>query len=521
MDVTPSMLIYWIVTLVAVLLCIWTAGSAVPRVREHDGLHRLVTLVGAALLLPIFAVATLAVPLGHPEFGYGAILLPTVVVCTTWSNLMTLRDQRWLIKILHVPTLFFNATLVGLYSVRVIQDFLGEDLGTWGSALTIAHVTLQTQVGSATAATNPIWFHLPFLLPLCLRFRWYHVMTLTISGTISAVMVAMLFVAMPMAYTRADSYRDPRPMDSRLAHGEQVSPTQQASREARPVGVKAPWGLGLLPASTLWHVRQALMELRTPTVAVDVSADTFADDRLNDQLAQELAWARERGMSVTVICKLSASLQMLPSATVGDLRQKLAETQWLAAENLRPSLLVLFSGPFGRLTAATNESPTIDEWMTVIAQSAREARQANPKIKVGVAIESLGPHAAELFRRLRAEESPVDVVGINIFQRQRLIPDLDKDLSRLRRWIERSAGGRRVEILETGCTPHEAGGELGQWHFLVRVLAMANRVEGIEAVCIDALSDPGTSRGLVTGAGRRRLAFRLLNDSANDARPGK
>ncbi len=72
-------------------------------------------------------------------------------------------------------------------------------------------------------------------------------------------------------------------MDSRLAHGEQSSPTQKASREACPVGVKAPWGLALVPASTLWQIRGALLDLRTPTVAVDVSADTFGDDKLHDQ----------------------------------------------------------------------------------------------------------------------------------------------------------------------------------------------------------------------------------------------
>jgi len=325
-----------------------------------------------------------------------------------------------------------------------------------------------------------------------------------------------------MAYTRINSYRRPPPQDIRLATLGPAStsrPTAPGLRGPRPVGVKAPWGLWVLPSSTLQQVREALLELRASNVAVDVCGDTFTDARLHDQVTRELAWAAEHGLSVTVFCKPSPRVDLLRSASLEDFRQKLAVTQWLAAEQLKPTLLVLFSGPFAHLAAATHDPPSIDEWMAAITLSAREARQANPEVKVGVAFECLGPHAAELFRRLRAEASPVDVVGLNIFPRQRLIADLDKELSRLRRFVEDNPGSRRVEIFETGCTPHAAGGELGQWHFLVRVLATANLVEDIEAVSIDALSDPRTTRGLLTWTGRRRLAFRLLCACATAARP--
>lgn len=519
-----SILNYLIVTLVAVALCIWAAGSAVPRVQEHEPRHRLWTLIGAALLLPTFAAAVLSVPLGQPMLAYGAILLPAVVVCGTWSNIMTLRDQHLALKILHLPIFLFNAALVGLYAVRVTQDFLAEDLGTWGSALTLAHVEVQTRVGCDAAASNPIWLHLPFLLPLYLRFRWYHVAALTTAGVLSTAMLVMLFAAMPMAYNRASSYRNPPPQDSWPIPSTQASPTSRPSPRVRPVGVKAPWGLQVLSTTTLRQVRDALLDLGTPTVAVDVSADTFADERLNGQLARELAWARKHNMPVVAICRPSRSLHVLPSASLEDLRRELAQTQWLAAENLKPALLVLFAGPFGRLAATTQESPTIDAWLQAIARSAREARQANPDVKVAVAIESLAPHAAELFRRLRADDSPadLDVVGLSVFPRQRLMPDLDKHLSRLCGLVTGSAGSRRVEILEAGCSPHETGGELGQWHFLMRVLALANRVDAIQAVCIDALSDPGSTRGLLTWTGRRRLAFRLLDATTTAAaRPGK
>ena len=202
-----------------------------------------------------------------------------------------------------------------------------------------------------------------------------------------------------------------------------------------------------------------------------------------------------------------------------DLCQGLARTHSLVAESLDPDLVVLFSGPFAQHAAAMDKTPTIDEWVTAIGQSASRVRQANPRTKVAIAIGSVAPQAGELFRRLRATNSPVDVVGLAIFQRQWLIEELDKDLSKLQRWVERSPGNRRVQILETGCTPHGVGGELGQWHFLRRVLTLAANAEGIDSVCIDALHDLQSSRGLLSRTGRRRLAFHKLR--AAHAQPGK
>ncbi|MHC4815969.1 MAG: hypothetical protein ACYTGW_22165 [Planctomycetota bacterium] len=511
---TSSVLIYLAITLVAAVLCLWTGASAAPKVREHGSSHRLVTSIGATLLLPAAAVAMLATPLGYPVLTWGTFLLPVAVLCGTWSNVMTLRDQGWLLKLLHLPIFLLNTTLLGLYTLRVSQDFLGQDLGTWGSALTIAHVTLQSDVGDVAAAVNPIWFHLPFLLPLCLRFRWHHMVALVLSSMISIPLLVLLVMAMPMAHARADSYRNPTP-----ARNRQVQP--ELAPQLKPVGVMLPWGRQLLPASTRWHIRQALLDLRPDAVTIEVLANTFANQELRTQAERELAWVREQGMEVTVICVPSRTYQVIPMASLEALRGKMAETQWLAAENLRPDLLVLFAGPFGELAATTHVAPTIDEWVAAIAQSAAEARRANPDVQLGVAIESVAPHAAELFRRLRAEGSPVDVVGLAIFARQRLVPDLDKDLLKLRRWIARTPGSARVQVLLAGCTPHAVGGELGHWNFLDRVLALGETTEGIGAVCIDALHDPQSTRGLLTWTGRRRLAFQELRARTTASRPGK
>ena len=88
-----------------------------------------------------------------------------------------------------------------------------------------------------------------------------------------------------------------------------------------------------------------------------------------------------------------------------------------------------------------------------------------------------------------------------------------------------SPGNRRVEILETGCTPHAVGGELSQWHFLQRLLVFAGDVENIRAVTWDSLYDPASARGLLTWTSRRRLAFHelqhLTTGKSHHGQPGQ
>ena len=76
-------------------------------------------------------------------------------------------------------------------------------------------------------------------------------------------------------------------------------------------------------------------------------------------------------------------------------------------------------------------------------------------------------------------------------------------------------------ILETGCGPHGAGGELAQWNFLSRILALSRQVDGIQGISIDSLHDPQGDLGLLTRTGRRRLAFRQLRARMVTAHSGK
>ena len=51
-------------------------------------------------------------------------------------NVTTLANKGFWIKAVHLPVFFFNALLAGVYAVRMAQDQLGLEFGTWGTAIT-------------------------------------------------------------------------------------------------------------------------------------------------------------------------------------------------------------------------------------------------------------------------------------------------------------------------------------------------------------------------------------------------
>lgn len=493
--VTTPHLLFLAMTGFTALLCMWAAVSALTGSREMRLLHRVWALTTAVLLPPVTLAAALAMKLDVSWLVAVAALLPLLVLTAAWCNVTTVQEQSFAIKLLHVPVFLFNALLAGIYAVRATQDQFGFDLGTWGTAVTGGHALLQDIVGQAAADQNPIWFYLPFLLPLSSMYRWPHKLALFFSSAASTALLGLLVTLMPFAYTRAQSYRaDPQDEISSLPAG-------------MSIGVFMPWAKTLSEeAVTAW--REDLHALHARSVTIEIEPAAIADEHLVAQILAEIGQARDRGVEIVAIAR--PGIDVLTGG-LRELTLGMAQLQWLAAEKLSPDLFVLYAGPFGRLSELTVKVGTIEEWMQAIARSAGEVRQANPDVKVAVAIENPAPHAEELFRRLRAADSPVDVVGLSIAPLGGPASEAYAKLATLSAWMKRNPGPRPVRILETGASPFATGGELGQWHFLHSVLTFAIE-HGVKAVSIDALADPDSMLGLVARDGRRRLAFRRLQE---------
>ena len=500
--VTLSLFLYLVLAGHCTILCLWTAGSAALRVPEHGGAHRFWAFLSASLLPPAVAATVLGVALGHDLLTPLGILLPVLVLAATWANAVTLRGQGIGLRLLYFPVFAFNTLLVGIYTVRIAQDLCGADLTVFGTAITGAYGLLQDRVGQIGADSNPVWLHLPFLLPLCLRFRWPHKAALLLSSAVSCGLLAVLLTAMPFAYTRAKSYWDANP------------PTLELTQHFN-VGVQVPWALRVAPPEQRQLWRQQILELGARSVSFVARPDLFEDRALLHQVQEEIGFARDRGLEIVALAMPPAELHLRPAKDVVELGEVMAPLHWLLAEKLSPDLLILFAGPFGQLTPFTTRPGRIDEWMEVYRLRATEVAQANPAVRVAVSLESRAPHAAEMFRRLKAPESPVHVVGLSVFPGHHTMSEMEGCLDLLTLWCERAPGDKPVRILETGASPYGHGGERGQWNFLQTVLEFCITARNVTGATIVNLTDRELAFGLLAADGRRRHAWHQLRSLLN------
>ncbi len=474
-------------------LCLWAAATSTLRIQEHGVAHRAWTFVAGLLLPPVLAVTALCDLHGYGAWKPIGVALPALTIAITWSNVMTLRDQHFLAKLLHAPIFVFNTTLAGIYAVRAAQDVGGADFGSLGATLTATHTALQTWVGHRDADSLPIWLHLPIALPLCLHFRFTHGLVLLVAAFVATALLSVLALAAPAASFRVDSYRGNAP----------TVPLADAAR--LEVGVRIAWPQ--LAGSETVELQQRLQSLGIDHLVVDVDPELFRDDATVERVARELQTLRDRGLTIVASVRPARIYRVVPAADLVELGAAMAKTQWLCAERLAPDLSILFTGPFGELARQLVRPGTLDEWSETIHRAARESRQANPAVRVAVALDATGPHGEELYRRLKADDSPVDVVGFAVHVGGRPLAEIEAHLATLARWCERVPGDRPVRVLDAGAGPHTCGGELGQWHFLATILRFAATTPAIRGVVLGTAIDRSDAFGLLAGNGRPRRAY--------------
>lgn len=503
---TGSLLLYLAYQGFALLLCLWAALSAMQNVREHDPLHRAWTLL-AAFALPLAFGTALAAHLGGPRsLLWAEMLLPLVAFAITFVNVVTVHSQGFLLKLVHVPVFAFNAALTGIYTLRVLQDWLGLDLGIFGGSILHGHGLLQTWIGRSDAAANPHWLHLPLLLPLWLRFRLAHELTLLVLSVVSGLLVTLLAMRMPIARATVSGYRTAAVHVSAL------------EKNAKPVRLGfAVRGLEVAEPRALDGWQDQLARLDAYSVTIELVPEHVEQTAVLDKIAAAVAPLR-RGRELVVVVRPPQRFLSVPARDLGELASGMAKAHWLAAERLQPDVLVAFVGPFGSLANATASPPTLERWQQTITRAAREIRQARESVRVAVALDHAAPHTRELFKWLCHEQSPVDLAGFAMLPHQKTYTEVNADLDAFESWVRTAPPKRQVRMLLAGVSPHACGGELGQWSFLGAVLAFAQRVPGLDHVCVASLADMRDPTGLVANLGQPRLAFERLVQYAANAR---
>ncbi|MEZ5962340.1 MAG: hypothetical protein R3F56_00710 [Planctomycetota bacterium] len=494
---TGSLLLYLAYQGFALLLCLWAAVSALHDVREHDPLHRIWTLL-AALALPLSFGAALYGHLGGPrQLLWAELALPLVAFATTFVNVVTLHSQGLLLKLVHLPVFTFNAALTGIYALRALQDWFGVDLGIFGGSILHGHGLLQTWVGQRDAAANPHWLHLPLLLPLWLRYRLPHELTLLLSGVVAGVLVSLLALRMPVARATVVGFRT---ASADTDTGERADPLQlgYALRGGAP-----------LERSPFDEWQDQLARLDARSVTIEVTPELVENADALDTLAAGLVPLR-RQRELVVVVRPPRRLLGVPARDLGELASGMAKAHWLAAERLQPDVVVAFVGPFGTLTDAVASPATLERWQQTITRAAAEIKQARSTVKVAVAIDHAAPHTRELFQWMTGERSPVDIAGFSVLPHEQSYAETAAEIDTYERWMRAIPPKREVRVLLAGASPHACGGELGQWTLLASILRFAQRSPAITQVCIASLADDRDPTGLLANLGQPRLAFEHL-----------
>ena len=495
---STSQVLYVLLCSFAAALCLWAVASAGPSIAEHKRWHRAWTIPSGTLLLALPLATLVARSREIEATRLLQVLMSPLVLACMWCNARTLRGQGFGARALHLPVQVWNAALCGFYALAAAHDVFGVDVGGLGSTLIAGFVDLQAHVGDPAAERDPLWLYLPFALPLWLAYRWHHLLALGISSSCSITLLALLACGLPDARVRVLSFRD---------HLEVAS---AGSRPRAELSAVMPWSDRVLALPPRLEALARAKAIDASSVAVFASTELFADDDLLHQTRDDLARARAQGFSTVVVITPSERFCRLPARDLDELATDMSKAQWLAAEQLAPDWLVLFVGPTGRLANLIVVPATVEDWTKRITRAASEARQANPGVRLAIAIDGKPPHAKELFDRLLASSSPLDGICIVASPGAGTCAEAARTLAVLRSWCERTASNKPIWLICELGAPARLGGEIGQVHWLETVLAEGARIPHLERILVDALVDRKAASGLWTRDGRVRKSAKLL-----------
>ncbi|MGE0142045.1 MAG: hypothetical protein AB7T19_02035 [Planctomycetota bacterium] len=493
---------------VAAILAVWAIGSALSRGQAGGVGHRAWTLAAAALLGPTMVIAMLATPLGRPDFHLAYAVLPVLAIAAAWSNTLTLARAPAGLRLVALPIALWNAALAAVFGSQALIQIAGFDGGNWANGLLAGYAAFTEEVASPTFVFAPFALHMPLCLPLAGHFRGLVRTTVIVAAAIALAGFVGLAREMPEAWHRMQQFRsestDLAPLRTDQVLGIHVELPSKDVGEARRTERRGQW-LGLGAGS----------------IAIRVTAAQIADPIETERIRDEISFARSQKRSVFVIPQPTARATGRPAPNLLEFVEEMAKLHWLCAERLTPDWLVLYFGPFGRLTDLRSEIGTVDEWAQILERGAEDVRRASPATQPFVVFESRALHAQRLMQHVAGSRSALAAIGIAIDGDLLDLDGLVVALDRLAVALEVGAQEKPVVLLGVGASLARVGGERGQWHMLARVLDFASRQPRVQSVVIDELADGPRSRGLIALDGRLRLAYRELRAMRllPDARP--
>ena len=485
----------------ALALAVWAAASALAPDPAIGRGQRAWTLLTAVTLPAVVGLLALSALLPAPGLRPIGVLLPVLTLAAAASNVVPVRRVGAGARLLHLPILAWNAALFGIGAVRAFQDLTGIDAGDAGTSLVAGHALLQLVVGHESAHTQPVWMHLPLLLPLHSRFTNLNWLTLGGGAVLGTAMLALLATRMPDAWDRAAGFRSL----------ERPAAALTSDRADPRLGFTVPWAERAVSIETRDAWRAGLLGIDGAALVLPLTADAFDDPTRIASLRGEVDFARAADRPV--IASVSIPPAARASRTRTSVETALGRTAWLAAEHLAPDWIVLANDPTGAIDASLLDPTTAAEWAETLGRIAAETRRPAPDVRLAVVVGDISPNGQDLFDRLLGD-ARIDAVALGVEFERETPETFDERLRAWDAWLARPAARGREIWLSIGAAPHLVGGETGQWLAIRTALDFARLHPAVRYALIDQLVDGNAARGVMTADGRTRRAWRELRRPA-------
>ena len=485
------------VALSAVIL-LWDIAVAARIARKRNAppafafLSALVgLLIAPALLVALASASTL---LGR-ALQATAWIWPAVIVLAA-VQAMWAASRRLVAPLVAAPIALYNVVLAA-NAVASYAISRGAEIPGFLLALRAADASALALAASPTALGAPFIVQIPILSP-ALPSQWR--LTMMFRGVLAVVAAgwsALILSQLPIGRQAVASYR----------------PYADALIQERPagdfrVGVRLfPTLAGGPPPLALRNDRATADTLRAAVVAVVLSPDGAGPIAL-DSLARSLDELRRGGAWLVVALAYPTEVAAFarPPRRL-DVERRLRAVDRIA-RRLRPHIILPAYEPYGAARRAVGTLP-VEEWQRYLAEAARVAHEADPRVGVGVAASSFGPRDSTLYAWAASADSPLDVVGFGFQPSRAGARGLEAQLAAAERWM-RAAGSTKPHWVFNASGYPMSHGELAQERTLWRVLAWSTNQPLVRGMIVGDAGDYDRMYGLRAPDGRlRRATFSL------------
>lgn len=481
-----------------VIILIWdiVLAGRIAQNRQSSRVFQSISGLAALLLLPglLFTLATSTIITGRAvatmDWVWPAVLV-LFAIQAIYAFGARMVNYAW-----GLPIMIYNIVIATIGVVRFLAAHGVALIEPANILLGSQSIAMVVAGGSASVLASPFFLNMPMVSPAFPALRRITASFRLLMSMVAVVWCLFIFVlGTPRAITQLRNYD---------------SHARDQLRE-RPDGDFAV-GLKILPDLSGPPPKPAIKSDSALVDTLDVDAVTVvvapgATKVLIDSLIKVLDPIRRDSTRIIVAIGYRGSLLPELGKVALDPEQRLATVRMVVAR-LHPDILLPAEDPYGsggRAVGTLNP----EQWEAYLTDAARVAKEADPKVRVGVAASSYTINDSTLYAWAAAKGSPMDVVGFSLFPAPYVGGGIQTDTRTADRWMRATPPVKEHWVFATGGYPL-AYGERSQAEAVWEVLAWATDHPAIKGAIVYEAGDYGQARGLRAPNGRLRLVTRRV-----------